>query len=140
LLVGQIPSSIGQSTTLQSIDLTSNQLTGTIPDFASQSKIMQLWLANNKFTGHIPVTTGKLSALQLLDLSANHLTATIPTDIVNCQKIIHFDVGENSLTGNIGQASIRFLPLLKVSTPRVIYSRAQFQSLLVLSPSLHSLI
>jgi Leucine-rich repeat (LRR) protein len=109
LLVGQIPSSIGQSTTLQSIDLTSNQLTGTIPDFASQSKIMQLWLANNKFTGHIPVTTGKLSALQLLDLSANHLTATIPTEIGNCQKIIHFGVNENSLSGTINQV-IDLLP------------------------------
>jgi Leucine-rich repeat (LRR) protein len=114
LLVGQIPSSIGQSTTLQSIDLTSNQLTGTIPDFASQSKIMQLWLANNKLNGTIPTTIGSLSALQFLSLFANDLSGTIPTEIGNCRKIIHVDVEENSLTGNIGQVVDSLSPSLEL--------------------------
>ena len=55
------------------IDLSSNQLNGSIPsELGDLSNLEELWLYSNELSGPIPGELGDLSNLRLLILSLNH--------------------------------------------------------------------
>ena len=71
-----LPDSLGQLSSLQSLDLARNQL-ATLPDSLGQlSSLQKLVLDGNRFTT-LPDSLGQLSSLQTLDLAGNQL-ATLP--------------------------------------------------------------
>lgn len=77
-LVGVIPQSIRNATSLRVLDLSHNTLTGPIPSIGNSKDLQSLDLSVNKLNGSIPVELANLSLLSFLNLSYNHLSGKIP--------------------------------------------------------------
>ncbi|XP_030518422.2 probable LRR receptor-like serine/threonine-protein kinase At1g53440 isoform X2 [Rhodamnia argentea] len=80
LLTGTIPDYIGDWTSLTTLDLSFNRLTGNAPDKMGDS-LDYMYLTNNSLTGAVPswITSSK----QYLDLSYNSFTGSSPS---SCQQ------------------------------------------------------
>ena len=90
-----LPPEIGQLSSLQSLDLRSNQL-ATLPDSIGQLRSLQeLHLYGNQLAA-LPDSIGQLSSLQLLDLSHNQL-ATLPDSIGQVSSLQWLHSYENQL-------------------------------------------
>ncbi|WCJ29509.1 Leucine-rich receptor-like protein kinase family protein [Euphorbia peplus] len=95
-----LPSSIFFLPYIETIDLSSNQLSGSIPrDLFSSTSLRYLNLSNNNFTGSVP--RGSITSLETLDLSNNMLLGEIPWEIGLFSNLKFLDLGGNLLSGNI---------------------------------------
>lgn len=87
---------------LRSIDISSNYLSGGIPDsITSLLKLMSLNLSRNNLDGNIPRKFGQLSMLEALDLSRNQLSGSIPESFSDLTFLGVLDLSHNNLTGRI---------------------------------------
>lgn len=77
-LVGVIPQSIRNATSLRILDLSHNTLTGPIPVIGNLKDLQSLDLSVNKLNGSIPEELANLSLLSFLNVSYNHLSGKIP--------------------------------------------------------------
>ncbi|CAI9778128.1 unnamed protein product [Fraxinus pennsylvanica] len=75
---GLIPSEIGNLSSLGSIDLDNNKLTGFIPSTLGKLNLEAIYLEHNRLEGHIPPDLCQLSRLGDLYLNENMLNGTIP--------------------------------------------------------------
>ncbi len=101
-LVGTLPSTLGNLTNLEWIQLFDNQLTGSIPDAIGDLTHLQgLVLSDNQLTGSIPPRIGDLTNLQLLNLSYNQLTGSIPPGLGSLTNLTGLYLYVNQLTGSI---------------------------------------
>ena len=74
------------------LHLYSNQLSGTIPDFTSQdrrinNRLNNLALSENNFYGTLPKSIGDLSQLQFLYLFDNKFSGTVPSSLSKLMSI-----------------------------------------------------
>ncbi|KAF5448857.1 hypothetical protein F2P56_029354 [Juglans regia] len=84
------------------IDLSSNQLTGSIPsEMGELSQLQFLNLSSNSLTGSLPISFGKLRSMESLDLSHNKLRGRIPSELVGLTSLSIFSVACNNLSGRI---------------------------------------
>ncbi|GKV31117.1 hypothetical protein SLEP1_g39853 [Rubroshorea leprosula] len=112
-LSDSIPNSIGQLSKLRSIYLFGNQLSGNIPDSIGQlSKLESIYLSGNQLSGSIPDSIGQLSKLESIYLSSNQLSGSIPDSIGQLSKLESIDLSGNHLSGSIPD-SIRQLSKLE---------------------------
>ncbi|GAU49744.1 hypothetical protein TSUD_43310 [Trifolium subterraneum] len=83
------------------IDLSSNQLGGSIPSFLLQAA--GLYLSNNKFSDLVPLLCNKSkpSILGVLDISNNELKGELPDCWNNLTSLKFVDLSNNKLSGNI---------------------------------------
>ncbi len=101
-LSGSIPS-IASNTALQLFDLHNNQLTGSIPSLTTNTNLSQFFVGTNQLTGSIPSLTTNTS-LSLFDVRDNQLTGSIPSLTTNTSlEYVYFD--RNQLTGSIPSLS-----------------------------------
>ncbi|RIA85010.1 hypothetical protein C1645_782792 [Glomus cerebriforme] len=106
---GAIPDFIGNSITLQNslqnLDLSSNNLTGNIPNSLFNLRNLQsLRLGTNSLTGQIPpgLTSSKFTnSLTSIDLSANWFSGNIPASLNKFVNLISLNLETNLLTGPI---------------------------------------
>jgi len=79
------------------IDLSSNQLTGGIPEeIASLYAVINLNLSRNNLTGKIPERIGVMQLLESLDLSRNNLYGEIPQSLSNITSLSSMDLSQQS--------------------------------------------
>ncbi|KAL8232343.1 hypothetical protein R6Q57_002121, partial [Mikania cordata] len=91
------------------IDISSNQITGIIPNWMSNIKdSSQLVLNNNMFEGEFPC--GPTSFL-FLDISENLSSGSIPS-CLNLQYVRHLHLGSNRFTGSIPNSFINLTNVL----------------------------
>lgn len=102
---------------LQSLDLSSNSLTGGFPDsIAKCTNLTYLSLWGNSFAGSIPTAMGKLAMIDTLVLGKNSFDRRIPPELKNCTKLQFLDISSNMFGGDLQEAfgtfeSLRYLVL-----------------------------
>jgi len=69
------------------IQISSQNVTGNIPDFSLLPQLQILDLHNNKFSGKIPSNLSKLTELYELNLSNNNLSEEIPSSLSHLTKL-----------------------------------------------------
>jgi len=97
-LSGTIPSSMGNLTELESLDLEFNNLSGDMSTFYNLSKLSDLDLNGCGLTGNISFLS-KLPNPQGIYLGCNHLTGKI--HILNCANLTVLNLSHNQLSGSI---------------------------------------
>ncbi|PQQ20162.1 hypothetical protein Pyn_40338 [Prunus yedoensis var. nudiflora] len=97
-----IPLSLANCQNLQLLNLSSNNLTGTMPKklFTLSSLTISLSMSNNFLTGSLPSEVGDLVNLAELDVSGNKLSGTIPESPYSFKRL-GIDVSSNNLSGKI---------------------------------------
>ena len=100
-LSGEVPSELGSLSNLESLDLSSNELTGIPGELGSLSNLETLYLSFNELAGTIPAELGSLSNLESLNLSNNRLAGTIPAELGSLSKLESLNLSSNQLTGPI---------------------------------------
>ncbi|THG23888.1 hypothetical protein TEA_004075 [Camellia sinensis var. sinensis] len=86
---------------LQFLDLSENNLFGSIPSCFNQLKIKHVHLNQNQLSGPMTRAFYNSSSLVTLDLSDNHLTGTIPSWIGSLHVLSILLLKSNSLEGEI---------------------------------------
>ncbi|KAL1174381.1 hypothetical protein V6Z11_A04G007700 [Gossypium hirsutum] len=96
---GEVSSLICNVTSLQILDLSHNNLSGTIPQcFENLSNSLEfLNLKKNKFYGTIPPTFAKGCRLTNLNLNGNLLGGPLTPSILNCRGLEVLDLGNNKI-------------------------------------------
>uniref|UniRef100_A0A7N0ZV37 non-specific serine/threonine protein kinase n=1 Tax=Kalanchoe fedtschenkoi TaxID=63787 RepID=A0A7N0ZV37_KALFE len=104
---------------LLQLDLSSNQLTDSIPlSISNCTNLKTITFASNQLTGDIPAALGQLNSLQRLDLSNNYLSGWIPSQIGNaCGALLELKLSHNNVSGPIPASltSCTWLQLLDLS-------------------------
>ncbi|XP_021813163.1 receptor kinase-like protein Xa21 [Prunus avium] len=104
-LSGSIPTSLGRLRNLQALYLDGNKLQGYIPDELCQlDNLVYLSLGGNQLSGSIPSCLGNLAgSLRNLLLESNSLSSTIPSTLWRLAYILHVNLSSNSLIGPLSQ-------------------------------------
>ncbi|XP_038688935.1 LRR receptor-like serine/threonine-protein kinase GHR1 [Tripterygium wilfordii] len=105
---GFIPNNLlkGDSLLLTELDLSANNLSGAISMIMSTT-LHTLNLSSNSLTGELPLLTG---SCVVLDLSDNQFTGNL-TRTMKWENVEHLDLSQNQLTGSIPEVSAQFLRL-----------------------------
>ncbi|OEL29120.1 putative LRR receptor-like serine/threonine-protein kinase, partial [Dichanthelium oligosanthes] len=112
-LTGQIPVDLPQC--LENLDLTTNNLTGTIPDSVANITTLQLFsCAMNKIEGNIPNEFANLLGLQILRVSINEMSGQFPQPIMNLSNLIKLSIALNKFSGVVPSSIGNSLPDLQV--------------------------
>ncbi|KAI3761673.1 hypothetical protein L1987_52094 [Smallanthus sonchifolius] len=97
-LSGYLPDFSSITSTLRSLNFSSNHFTGTIHTLVSLPALVALNISNNTFGGSIPPTI----CATVIDLSLNDFTGSIPQGFFGaCSSIKVLRLGFNNLTGQI---------------------------------------
>jgi len=102
-----IPVRLGPSCPrLKSLDLRENKFRGSIPEsLGSASSLETLFLSGNELTGLVPSSLGdNCTKLQFLGLATNHLSGPLPNSIGKCQRLTHLALHNNMLSGCVPYA------------------------------------
>ncbi|XP_057796940.1 receptor like protein 27-like [Salvia miltiorrhiza] len=92
--------------TFTTIDLSSNNFSGSIPDsIGNLNSLRYLNLSHNNLTGHIPASLGNISVLESLDLSSNKLDGRIPSELTRLTFLAKLNLSMNDLVGQIPQST-----------------------------------
>ncbi|KAJ1269434.1 hypothetical protein BS78_07G211600 [Paspalum vaginatum] len=106
-LEGSIPD---LPTSVQVLDLSSNYLSGSLPQrfggevpncWNKSSNLYIIDFSSNNFWGEIPSTIGSLNSLITLHLGKNNFSGSLPTSLLSSNRLVLLDLGENNLSGNI---------------------------------------
>nr|XP_016479812.1 PREDICTED: probably inactive leucine-rich repeat receptor-like protein kinase At5g48380 [Nicotiana tabacum] len=102
-LKGEFPRGIQKCSSLSSLDLSNNELYGTIPLDISRviGFAVILDLSNNQLSGQMPVDLANCSYLNDIKLDNNVLTGQIPPQIGLLGRLKTFNVANNKLTGPV---------------------------------------
>ncbi len=77
-ITGPVFTFFGALPTLQSLSLTDNQLTGTLPsEIAKLTNMLQMWFYNNRLGGTFPQEWSSLTKLEKLEIEANTITGNL---------------------------------------------------------------
>ncbi|KAL7113716.1 hypothetical protein ACP275_04G077400 [Erythranthe tilingii] len=104
-LKGEFPQAISGCSSMTGLDLSSNNINGTIPTNISKLLpfVTSLDLSSNELSGEIPVDLANCSFLNILRLDNNQLTGQIPPQIGLLNRIKTFSVTNNRLSGPVPQ-------------------------------------
>ncbi|CAI0396758.1 unnamed protein product [Linum tenue] len=103
---------------LQYIDLSSNNIAGTIPiSIGSLTNLGELDLSHNMLSGEIPASLGSCAKLEMLSLQSNLLQGTIPSSLSSLRSIKLLDISSNNLSGQFPKSfeGMKLLQLLNLS-------------------------
>ncbi|CAI9089493.1 OLC1v1024080C1 [Oldenlandia corymbosa var. corymbosa] len=97
-LDGELGDNLGAFTALKSIDLSNNNIGGSIPSNLPVT-MTTLFLSDNKLTGSIPDSISSLTGLVAISLNANNLSGDIPDAFEGLTALVNLDLSNNNLSG-----------------------------------------
>ncbi|PWA93232.1 leucine-rich repeat domain, L domain-like protein [Artemisia annua] len=87
---------------VKTIDISSNNLTGQIPnEITKLHELLRLDLSNNSLVGEIPRDIGQMAELLTLNLSRNMFSGEIPSSMSKMNRLNDLDVSYNKLSGRV---------------------------------------
>ena len=110
-LKGVFPRAIRNCSSLTGLDLSNNDLYGTLPDDINEilKYMTSLDLSSNNFSGSIPSSLSNCTYLNVLKLDNNRLSGQIPLTLGLLSRMKSFSVANNQLTGPVPQfANVNF--------------------------------
>ncbi|KAL6955649.1 uracil phosphoribosyltransferase [Sarracenia purpurea var. burkii] len=118
-LQGGLAGAFANLCNLEMLTLSVNQFTGEVTEFINglagcpNSSLESLDLGYNQLTGNLPISLGYLKNLRFLQLQRNSFSGSIPSSIGNLSALEEFHISENKMQGSITQ-SLGQLPSLVV--------------------------
>ncbi|OMO76510.1 hypothetical protein CCACVL1_15609 [Corchorus capsularis] len=97
-LGGVLDEGIGGFVSIMLMDLSHNQIGGSIPSNLPLT-LRNLYLSGNQFNGSIPPTLSTLTQLTELFLDDNHLSEAIPDSFQGLKGLLNLDLSGNNLSG-----------------------------------------
>jgi Leucine-rich repeat (LRR) protein len=97
-LSGSMPGEISQWPELSHFDVSNNELHGQLP-FYNWPLLNIYAVGTNEFSGSVPELVGTSLQLRFLSLSQNHLNGSIPTVVGNLQELTQLSLSHNAFTG-----------------------------------------
>lgn len=109
-LAGQIPESLKLCRSLQSLDLSGNDLSGAIPPQICSwlPYLVTLDLSGNRLSGPIPSQIVECKFLNALVLTDNKLSGSVPTELSRLDRLRRLSLAGNDLSGTIPSELSRF--------------------------------
>ncbi|KAI4344242.1 hypothetical protein L6164_011490 [Bauhinia variegata] len=103
------------STTVTAIDLSMKKLNGVMTgkQFTVFTKLIDLNLSHNVFSGQLPVEIFNVTSLRSLDISRNDFSGEFPGGVSGLQNLVVLDAFSNSFSGSL-PAELSQLRSLKV--------------------------
>lgn len=100
-LIGSIPTIQLNTSSLESIGFTLNNLTGHIPRniFDYLPRLKGLYLSWNQLSGRFPIGVFNCQDLEALSISDNNLEGIAPEEIGNLTKLNILSIGYNNFEG-----------------------------------------
>ncbi|XP_058783496.1 receptor-like protein EIX1 [Vicia villosa] len=93
---------IGRQNSLDYLDISSNLLTGKIPDCWEYWKGLSfLFMESNMLTGELPPSMDSFIDLIILDLHNNTLSGNFSLDLTNLKNLEFIHIGENNFSGTL---------------------------------------
>ncbi|XWS27361.1 hypothetical protein CRYUN_Cryun26dG0108700 [Craigia yunnanensis] len=127
-LIGEIPPSICNLVSMEILDLSDNNLSGTIPEclglnvFKFNLRVLDLQM--NKFHGNIPDFFVEDNTLRTLNLNNNDFDGPLPKSLVNCHDLEVLNLGNNKINDTLPHW-LGTLPRLQVLVLRSNYFHGQ---------------
>nr|XP_011466459.1 PREDICTED: receptor-like protein 12 isoform X2 [Fragaria vesca subsp. vesca] len=124
-LSGSIPSSLFYLPLLQKLQLSNNQFSGQLHDFANISRLDTLDLSSNNLEGTIPKSIFNLQGLKILSLFSNNFSGSFPLNsIQQLKNLSSLDLSFNSLSisyysTNSSQSSFPNITTLKLASGKL---------------------
>ncbi|KDP27049.1 hypothetical protein JCGZ_20984 [Jatropha curcas] len=113
-VIGSIPPSIGNTTSLVSFVAYNCFIGGKIPSsMTNLSHIERLLLDFNRLVGELPPSISNLKSLKVLSLMQNSLQGNIPDSICNIPSLQYLALASNNLSGSLPDCITHF-PNLQV--------------------------
>ncbi|PWA43970.1 protein kinase-like domain-containing protein [Artemisia annua] len=100
-LYGSIPLEIKDLKMLSGLDLSYNNLSGTITSIGECISLVELYLSGNIFEGIIPPSFSSLRGLKVLDISQNKLSGKIPQFLENWNSLEFLNLSFNDFEGEV---------------------------------------
>lgn len=99
-LGGELGDTLGDFSSLKTIDLSGNHIGGIIPSNLPVT-LQTLFLSANQFTGSIPDSLSSLTQLTAMSLNGNHLSGEIPDAFQALTGLANLDLSSNNLSGQL---------------------------------------
>ncbi|CAI5977433.1 unnamed protein product [Closterium sp. NIES-65] len=101
---GSLPASISALQSLQNLDLSYNQFSGSLPQggafLSGFSKLVTLQIYGNHFSGSLPLSFACTTSILTITLGSNQFWGTLPGNLDTCaMMLLELDVSSNNLTG-----------------------------------------
>jgi Leucine-rich repeat (LRR) protein len=96
-LGGQL-GSLGNFTSITEINLSNNNIGGTIPEDLPVT-LQNFFLSDNQLTGSIPMSLSKLQSLSAMSLNGNHLDGKLPDAFDSLTGLVNLDISSNNFSG-----------------------------------------
>ncbi|KAL3700786.1 hypothetical protein R1sor_018808 [Riccia sorocarpa] len=117
-LTGSIPEEIGALTDLQVLDLNNNALNGEIPSaLTSLTQLTFINLTSNYLNGSFPAGMSALQNLRQLDAYDNFFSGPLPEEIGQLSELVYLHLGGNYFEGEVpaGYWNLRKLEFLNLA-------------------------
>lgn len=118
-LKGDIPSEIGKLSMLQQLSLNSNYFEGQIPqEIGNCTQLQKLELFDNNLVGRVPISLAQLAFLEIFRAGGNLIDGSIPVQLSNCTRLIILGLADTGITGPIpcSLGALKSLKTLSVYT------------------------